>query len=101
MRKLIAAPLGFDPGPADDAALLEDFRQRCGTVYHPCGTARMAPRTQGGVVDERLRVYGVDALRVADASIFPNVTSANTNAPAIMVGRKAADLILKDSRSLA
>jgi choline dehydrogenase len=101
MRKLIAAPLGFDPGPADDASLLEDFRQRCGTVYHPCGTARMAPRTQGGVVDERLRVYGVDALRVADASIFPNVTSANTNAPAIMVGRKAADLILKDSRSLA
>jgi choline dehydrogenase len=101
MRALIAAPLGFDPGPADDAALLEDFRARCGTVYHPCGTARMAPRAHGGVVDDKLRVYGVGRLRVADASIFPNVTSANTQAPAIMVGRKAAELILNDRRSHA
>ena len=101
MRALIAAPLGFDPGPADDAALLGDFRARCGTVYHPCGTARMGPRAAGGVVDHALRVYGVERLRVADASIFPNITSANTQAPSIMVGRKAADLILKDFRSPA
>ncbi len=101
MRALIAEPLGFDPGAADDAALLEDFRRRCGTVYHPCGTCRMAPHGQGGVVDDRLRVYGVEGLRIADASIFPNVTSANTNAPAIMVGRRAADLIAIDDRSHA
>jgi choline dehydrogenase len=54
----------------------------------------MAPESAGGVVDSALRVHGVEALRVADASIFPNITSANTNAPAILVGRKAGELVL-------
>ena len=54
----------------------------------------MAPRGDGGVVDPALNVYGMDGLRVADASIFPNITSANTNAPSIMVGMRAADIIL-------
>jgi choline dehydrogenase len=54
----------------------------------------MAPRDREGVVDPALRVWGVDGLRVVDASVFPNITSANTNAPTIMMAMRAADLIL-------
>ena len=64
------------------------------TVYHHCGTCKMgAENDSTSVVDPNLRVKGIQGLRVADASIFPNVTSGNTNAPTIMVGEKAADLI--------
>ena len=94
MRGLIDGAPQFDLAQASDDDILADFRARGGTVFHPCGTCRMAPEISGGVVDSRLRVHGIEALRVADASIFPNITSANTNAPAILVGRKAAELVL-------
>jgi choline dehydrogenase len=94
MRGLVTAANGFSPAAQTDAAILADIRARAGTVYHPCGTCRMAPAVAGGVVDPALRVHGVAGLRVADASIFPNITSANTNAPTLMVAMKAADIIL-------
>jgi choline dehydrogenase len=78
-----------------DDAIIDDFKLRSGTVFHPCGTCRMGPDRQHAVVDADLRVYGVDRLRVADASVFPNITSANINAPTIMLAHKAADLILQ------
>jgi choline dehydrogenase len=90
MRQLIAAPPEFDPARAEDAAVLADFRARAGSVYHLCGTCRMGA---GGALDPALRLRGIEALRVADGSAFPNVTSANTNAPAIMLGRRAAAII--------
>jgi len=88
------------PGPEvrSDEALLADIRARASTVYHPVGTCRMGPNRQHDAIDSRLRVYGVDALRVVDASIFPTLTSGNTNAPTIMVAEKAADMILKDQQ---
>ncbi len=94
LRGLVAGARGFTPEGATDAEIVEDFRARASTVFHPCGTCRMAPLEAGGVVDPALRVRGVDGLRVADASIFPNITSANTNAPAIMTGARAAEIIL-------
>jgi choline dehydrogenase len=77
-------------GPADfsDDAILRYARETAMTAHHPCGTCGI-----GRVVDAELRVFGVDGLRVADASVFPSITRANTNAAAVMVGEKAADLL--------
>jgi choline dehydrogenase len=79
-------------GVVDDGDLEEDLRSRVELLYHPVGTCRMGT-DDGSVVDEQLRVRGVEGLRVADASIMPLVPGGNTNAPVIMVGERAADLI--------
>ena len=81
-----------------DAEVLQDFRRRAGSVFHPSGTCAMGPDAASSVVDPRLRVHGVAHLRVVDASIFPAVTSGNINAPTLMVAEKAADLILEEGR---
>lgn len=82
------------PGPdvQDDTALVEYIRRGSSTVHHPCGSCRMGSDAQA-VVDAQLRVHGIEALRVADASIFPHVVGGNTNAAVVMVAEKAADLI--------
>jgi choline dehydrogenase len=82
------------PGPEvqGDAALLEHARRYGGSIFHPSGTCKMG-RDKMAVVDDSLRVRGIDTLRVADASIMPTVVSGNTNAACIMIGEKAADLI--------
>jgi choline dehydrogenase-like flavoprotein len=82
------------PGPdvLDDAALVEYIRRAASTVHHPCGSCRMGSDAQA-VVDAQLRVHGIEALRVADASVFPRVVGGNTNAAVVMVAEKAADLI--------
>ncbi len=94
LRGLTLGPPAVDPSALTDEALLADFCARSGTVYHPCGSCRMAPEAQGGVVDTALRVHGVQGLRVVDASVFPNISSANTQAPTVMLAWKAAGLIL-------
>ncbi len=81
-----------------DDELLQFARERGNTIFHPTSTCRMGP-DERAVVDARLRVKGLQGLRVADCSIMPTVVSGNTNAPAIMIGEKCADLILQDARS--
>ena len=93
---LIAEELKPGPTSIGDEALIADIRQRAYSVFHPCGTCAMGPEATNAVVDARLRVHGLSGLRVADAAIFPTVTSGNTNAPSMLVGEKAADLILAD-----
>ena len=78
--------------------LIEDIRQRASTVFHPVGTCRMGADPRTAVVNHALKVHGLDALRVIDASVFPAVTSGNTNAPVIMVAEKGADLVLAAAR---
>lgn len=86
------------PGPdrQTDDALVDDFRRRSGTVYHPSGTCRMGPDAGDAVVDPRLKAHGLGGLRVVDASIFPNNISGNINAASIVTGAKGAALILED-----
>jgi choline dehydrogenase len=107
LRKLAAAPSlaaiidqELRPGPAvqSDEERIADIRARCYSVFHPVSTCRMGPDPTDNVVDPRLKVHGIANLRVIDASIFPTVTSGNTNAPAIIVGEKGADLALADAR---
>lgn len=82
-----------------DDALMEDFRARADTVYHPTSTCMMGRDSATSVVDQRLRVHGIQGLRVVDASIFPTITSGNLNAPTVMVAEKGAAMIIKDSQS--
>ena len=88
----LAEKHGYREGDEPSDALLEDFALHFSlTVYHPTSTCRI-----GSVVDPRLRVNGVANLRVADASVMPEVISGNTNAPSIMIGEKAAEMIAAD-----
>jgi len=86
------------PGPkaASDDDLLEFGRRAGNLLYHPVGSCKMGVDPMA-VVDPALRVHGIQGLRVADASIMPLMISGNTNAPSIMIGEKAADLILADA----
>ena len=95
IRSILAEPPDLDLTSMAEDDILNDFRKRSTTVYHPCGTCRMGVDIQNAVVNADLQVFGIQGLRVVDASIFPNITSANTNAPTIMVAHEAARRILK------
>ena len=96
MAKLLVTEIAPGPERTTDAAILDWVRGAAETTYHPVGTCRMGGDPMA-VVDARLRVHGIAGLRVADASIMPTLTSGNTNAPAIMIGEKAAAMVLEDA----
>lgn len=97
LGRLVESAIGPDLGRLSPEDILADFRERCGTVFHPVGTCRMGDDPAASVVCPRLKVHGVAGLRVVDASVFPNITSGNTNAPTMMLAHRAADLILEDA----
>jgi len=95
-------PEEYLPGPKtddSDEALIRAAGDIGTTIFHPVGTAKMGlPSDPMAVVDQRLRVFGVDGLRVVDASIMPTITSGNTNSPTIMIAQKGAQMILQDQK---
>ena len=100
MRRYIAEERAPDPDCTSDADLLAYARETGTTVYHPTSTCRMGS-DPAAVVDERLRVHGIEGLRVIDASIMPTVVSGNTNAAVVMIAEKGADMILQDAAARA
>ncbi|MER8843543.1 GMC family oxidoreductase [Mesorhizobium australicum] len=96
MAEIIAEEVLPGPSIRSDADLITDFRKRSGTVYHPVSTCRMGPDPSRAVVDPRLKVHGLEGLRIIDASIFPDNITGNTNAASVMTGWKGAELVLED-----
>ena len=94
LQRLAKEAIPPDVLQLDEAGLVEDFRARSGTVYHPVSTCRIARDASEGVLDASLRVFGLEGLRVIDASAFPNVTTGNTNGPTIMLAHKASEAVL-------
>ncbi|WP_371823878.1 GMC family oxidoreductase [Phyllobacterium sp. 628] len=100
-QKILAAPALaalngrplYGTGNEDEEGLVALIRQHSDTIYHPVGTCRMGADARS-VVDPQLKVRGVEGLRIADASIMPNLISGNTQAPSVMIGEKAADMVL-------
>lgn len=83
---------------ASDEQIIDDIKARADTVYHPTSTCKMGSTANDSVVDNRLRVHGLNGLRVVDASAFPSVPSCNTQAPVYMLAERAASLILEDQQ---
>ena len=96
MRPFVRREVNPGPAATDDAALLEFARNNGATIFHPSGTCKMGNDAMA-VVDARLRVHGIDGLRVVDCSIMPTLVSGNTNAPVMMIAEKAVDMIREDA----
>jgi choline dehydrogenase-like flavoprotein len=95
-------PEEYLPGPSvgdDDASLVKAAGDIGTTVFHPVGTAKMGLASDPlAVVDERLRVLGLERLRIIDASVMPTITSGNTNTPTIMIAARGARFVIEDGR---
>ncbi len=93
---IIKSPVNIDPIKATDQELLEHFKSSATTIYHPCGTCRMSKDIDTGVVSDKLKVHGLDNLWIVDASIMPNITSGNINAPVMMLSNISSKIILEE-----
>ena len=93
LQEIVVKELKPGPAAVDCADIEADLRRRLMLIYHPVGTCRMSDTAPDAVVDSQLRVHGLDALRVADASIMPTIVGGNTHAPTVMIAERAAELI--------
>jgi choline dehydrogenase-like flavoprotein len=98
LREVVVKELKPGPGIDERSDLEADLRRRLMLIYHPVGTARMSDTAADAVVDSKLRVHGLEGLRVIDASVMPTIPGGNTNAPTIMVAEKGAQEIREAAR---
>tara|TARA_B100000700_G_scaffold76881_1_gene86230 strand:- start:4976 stop:6595 length:1620 start_codon:yes stop_codon:yes gene_type:complete len=96
ISNIIKSPVNIDPIKATDQELLDHFKLSATTIYHPCGTCRMSKDIDTGVVSDKLKVHGLDNLWIVDASIMPNITSGNINAPVMMLSNLSSKIILEE-----
>ncbi len=100
IKQIIKSPVNIDPNKASDAELLNHFKSMATTIYHPCGTCRMSKDIKKGVVSDKLKVHGIDNLWIIDASIMPNITSGNINAPVMMLSQLSSKIVLEELKQL-
>ena len=96
INSIIKSPVNIDPIKASDSELLDHFKSTATTIYHPCGTCRMSADINTGVVSDKLKLHGIENLWIVDASIMPNITSGNINAPVMMLSYLSSKLILEE-----
>ena len=96
IKNIIKKPVNIDPIKANDKDLLDHFKTMATTIYHPCGTCRMSKDISQGVVSDKLKVHGLNNLWIIDASIMPNITSGNINAPVMMLAHLSSKIILEE-----
>ena len=96
INNIIESPVNIDPLQSNDDNLLDHFKSNATTIYHPCGTCRMSKNISEGVVSHNLKVHGLDNLWIIDASIMPNITSGNINAPVMMLALLSSKIILEE-----
>ena len=96
ISNIIKSSVNIDPLIVTDHELLDHFKSNATTIYHPCGTCRMSKDIGTGVVSDKLKVHGLDNLWIVDASIMPNITSGNINAPVMMLSHLSSKIILEE-----
>ena len=96
INNIIKSTIKIDPIKSSDDELLNHFKSNATTIYHPCGTCRMSKNINTGVVSEKLKVHGLDNLWIVDASIMPNITSGNINAPVMMLSQLSSKIIIEE-----
>ena len=99
LNNIIDHSIGIDPINSSTKEMTDHFRQNASSIYHPCGTCKMGPDKDTGVVSNRLKVHGLQNLWVVDASVFPNITSGNINAPVMMTAYIGGNLISEDIKN--
>ena len=96
ISNIIKSPVKINPIKASDDELLDHFKSSATTIYHPCGTCRMSKDINTGVVSDKLKAHGLDNLWIVDASIMPNITSGNINAPVMMLSHLSSKIIIEE-----
>ena len=99
MDSIIDHPIGIDLVKSSAKEMISHFRQNATSLYHPCGTCKIGPDKDTGVVSDRLKVHGLQNLWIVDASVFPNITSGNINAPVMMTAYIGGNLISEDIKN--
>ena len=99
LDNIIDHPIGIDLVKSSAKEMISHFRQNATSLYHPCGTCKIGPDKDTGVVSDRLKVHGLQNLWIVDASVFPNITSGNINAPVMMTAYIGGNLISEDIKN--